>query len=195
MVDQLITLPAFPAPSIERADQVRIVARENVQIVGITARERETESLVLAFRAVYGLDLPMKPARVEKDGLAVVWAGWHQWLLMSDVAAVPDLEQIMRADFGGYAAVVDHSDARAIVAVSGRRARDLLAKGVSIDLHPRVFTTGDAAATAISHVGMHIWQTDEKPTFELAVPRTYADSLWRWMERASAEYQNSDSLL
>lgn len=195
MVDQLIALPAFPAPSIERADQVRIVARENVQIVGITARERETESLVLAFRAVYCLDLPMKPARVEKDGLAVVWAGWNQWLVMSDVAAAPNLAEMMQAEFGSYAAVVDHSDARAIVAISGGCARDLLAKGVPIDLHPRVFTTGDAAATAIAHIGIYIWQTDEKPTFELALPRTYADSLWRWMEHASAEFQNGECSL
>lgn len=188
MADRLMALPAFPVSSIERTGGVRITARENIAIIGMTARESEIASLVSAFKEAYGLDLPMKPARIEKDGLGVVWVGRYQWLVMSGAT---NLEEILRARFAGYAAIVDHTDARAVVSISGPRARDLLAKGLSIDLHPRVFAPGSAAATAILHIGVYIWQRDEEPAFELAVPRTYAGSLWRWMEHASAEFQNS----
>ncbi len=45
-----------------------------------------------------------------------------------------------------------------------------------------------AAVTAVAHIGVHLWQTDDGPTYELAVPRGFALSFWHWLEASSAEY-------
>jgi sarcosine oxidase subunit gamma len=75
-----------------------------------------------------------------------------------------------------------------LLQAAGPRVRDALAKGLAIDLHPRVFTTGHAAVTAVAHIGVHIWQVDDSPTYEIAVPRSLAISFWRWLAASAAEY-------
>jgi len=64
----------------------------------------------------------------------------------------------------------------------------VLAKGVSIDLHPRTFKTGDAAVTTASHLAVHLWQVADDPVYRLLVVRTYFDSLWRWLAQSAGEY-------
>jgi hypothetical protein len=44
------------------------------------------------------------------------------------------------------------------------RVRDVLAKGVPLDLHPRSFRTGDVASTLVAYIGVQIQQLDERPT-------------------------------
>ena len=51
-------------------------------------------------------------------------------------------------------AVVDVSAQRIGVRLSGSRARDVLAKGCSIDLHPRVFVRGSAVQTTVGLAGV-----------------------------------------
>jgi sarcosine oxidase subunit gamma len=72
--------------------------------------------------------------------------------------------------------------------VSGPRARDALAKGVHIDLHPRVFTPGDAAITAVAYINVHFWQIDEMPTYDLAMFRSFAVAFSEWLTVAAAEF-------
>ena len=118
-------------------------------------------------------------------GDALVWAGPHQWLCMSEK---PDLVPRLAAGLAGLAAVSDQSDARTVLRVSGPRSRDVLAKGCPIDLHPRAFAPGDAALTVIAHIGVHIWQFDAAPTYDVAVFRSMAASFWSWFEVAAAEF-------
>jgi len=33
-----------------------------------------------------------------------------------------------------------------------------------------------------------IWQVDEMPTYDLAVPTSYAESFWSWLTASAAEY-------
>jgi sarcosine oxidase subunit gamma len=82
--------------------------------------------------------------------------------------------------------VSDQSDGRGVFRVSGRGAREALAKGVPIDLHPRAFTTGDAAVTLAAHIPIHVWQVDALPTYEIAVARSLATSFLDWLGPAAA---------
>jgi sarcosine oxidase subunit gamma len=74
------------------------------------------------------------------------------------------------------------------MAISGPRARDALAKGVAVDLHPRAFEAGHAAATLVAHIGVTLWQVDEAPTFHVCVPRAFSSSFWHWLLASAAEY-------
>jgi sarcosine oxidase subunit gamma len=59
---------------------------------------------------------------------------------------------------------------------------------LTIDLHPSAFATGFAAATNVAHIGIVLWQLDDRPTYEFAVPRSYALSFWHWLEASATAY-------
>jgi len=56
--------------------------------------------------------------------------------------------------------------------------RAALAKGCSVDLDPRAFTPGDAATTPIALIDCVLWQVDDAPTYDLAVPSSFSESFW-----------------
>jgi len=88
----------------------------------------------------------------------------------------------------GLASLVDQSHGRTLLVLTGPRVRDALAKGVPIDLHPRAFRPGDAASTLIAHIPVHLWQVDDRPSYEFAIARSLAQSFWQWLTAAAAEW-------
>jgi heterotetrameric sarcosine oxidase gamma subunit len=168
--------------------ELAVSARETLTIASFAAIRGKEEALREAIRAGYGAELPRRAARVTGVGIAFVWAGPTQWLAIAERENGRDLEGELKAALAGIASVVDHSDGRVVVRISGPRARDVLAKGVPIDLHPRAFRPGDVAITHASHIGIILWQTDEAPTYEAALFRSYAGSFAHWLFESAAEY-------
>jgi methylglutamate dehydrogenase subunit D len=165
---------------------VTVRARDDLAMARVIARKGQTDGLAEAIRSRYGLDLPVTPKRVEQGGLAVIWSGPGQWLAVTEDGR--DLARELTETVGAFAAVSDQSDGLAVLRISGPRARDALIKGVGLDLHPRAFGPGDAAVTVIAHIGAQLWQLDDRPTYEIAIYRSFAGSLWRWLEASAAEF-------
>ena len=67
--------------------------------------------------------------------------------------------------------------ARTVLRVSGPRARDVLAKGLPIDLDPRAFPLGSAATSVISLMGVQLWQVDDTRSYDIAVFRSLSAKL------------------
>ncbi len=86
------------------------------------------------------------------------------------------------------AAVTDVSGNLARLRLSGDHARDVLAKGCSLDLHPRQFQPGQCAQTLILRCGIILHQIDERPSYDLLPRRSFAEYLWMWLSDAMAEY-------
>ena len=164
---------------------VRIGPRTGLALATLSARKGHGEALREAARAAFGVELPERPRVAHGDGVAFIWAGPGSWLA---VRQGDDLEPALRGTLGDHASVTDQSDGRTVLRVEGPRARDLLVKGLAIDLHPRAFSAGDVALSLIAHVGVHLWQLDDAPSYELAVLSGYARSLLAWMLEAGAEY-------
>lgn len=165
---------------------VTVRPRGGLALARLIARKGHAGDLAAAIRSRYGLDLPTTPKRVEQGGLAVIWSGPGQWLAVAEDGR--DLACELSEAVGAFAAVSDQSDGLAVLRVSGPRVRDALIKGVGLDLHPRSFVPGDAAVTMIAHIGTQLWQLDDRPTYEIAVYRSFAGSLWRWLDASAAEY-------
>ncbi|MGL4960275.1 MAG: sarcosine oxidase subunit gamma [Inquilinus sp.] len=165
---------------------VTVRPRDDLALARVIARKGRADDLAAAVRSRYGLDLPSTPKRVEQGGLAVIWSGPGQWLAVAEDGR--DLARELADAIGAFAAVSDQSDGLAVLRVSGPQARDALIKGVGLDLHPRAFGPGDAAVTVIAHVGAQLWQLDNRPSYEVAVYRSFAGSLWRWLEASAAEF-------
>lgn len=148
-----------------------------------------------AVRQATGLELPSPANTVTTTGdLAALWLGPDEWLIVGpreDATAgrEPALVGTLRAALAGqHAAVTDVSEARTIITLRGPRARDLLAKGTPIDLHPRVFGPSSCAQTALAAANVILRQLDDRPAYEIHVLKSFADYLWTWLERASQEY-------
>lgn len=167
---------------------ITIAERTGVSICSVLARKGSQAELAERVLQTFGIELPRTPRIIVHGPVAFVWAGRAQWLALQNEGGGPGLEQRLRSSLAGVASVMDQSDGRKIVRIGGPRARDALTKGVLIDLHPTVFRPGHTAITAISHIGVHFWQIDTVPTYEVAMFRSFAIAFWEWVVDAAAEF-------
>ncbi|ATL67782.1 sarcosine oxidase subunit gamma [Nocardia terpenica] len=139
---------------------------------------------------VLGLELPTAPSTfAEAAPTCAIWLGPEEWLVTDRTAAATVLEARLRAAVGGHGgAAVDVSGQRTAVRLGGSRARDLLAKGCSIDLHPRVFRAGSAVQTMLGRAAVILSALDDAGTdYRILVRSSFAGHLARWLTDAAAE--------
>ena len=136
----------------------------------------------MAFERRFGLPPPTKPnLRVTaSSGLGAIWLAPDEWLVVAvgDAAALAaDLESVVRPHRG---TVVDVSGQRTTLRISGPRARDVLASGCSVDVHPRFFEVGQAAQTQLARVDVILTRVagDE---YHIFVRASFARYLADWL--------------
>jgi sarcosine oxidase subunit gamma len=144
-----------------------------------------------AARQVLGFDLPTTPG--TSTGVAAtsaIWSGPGEWLVTSRSATGSALEADLRAAVGPYdGAAVDVSGQRTTLRLTGSRIRDVLAKGCSIDLHPRVFHTGSAVQTMLALAGVVLIALDDTGTdYRILVRASFAHYLAQWLTDAATEF-------
>jgi methylglutamate dehydrogenase subunit D len=181
-----LALPA--AYDAGAAPGVTISERTGVSLCSVLARKDAETQLADRVRQVFGVRLAREPHYTGTAPVAFAWAGPSQWLALGEGTDGRAFELQLRSSLAGVASVIDQSDGRTIVRIGGPRARDALAKGVLIDLHPSAFRPGDAAVTAVAYVGVQFWQVDAAPTYELAMFRSLAVAFWEWIVDAAAEF-------
>jgi sarcosine oxidase subunit gamma len=136
----------------------------------------------------YDVDLPDASRIAQGADVSFVGYGPGQWLAVSEKLKGVALAQDLSAHLKGLASISDQSGGRTVLTVSGPRARDVLAKGLPIDLDPRAFPLGSAATSAISHMGVQLWQVDDTRSYDVAIFRSLSGSFWRWFTASAAEY-------
>lgn len=162
---------------------VRIRPLARTPLATLVAATGATDALSRFVAARFGLDLPATGRCTRGDGTALVWSAPRQWLLVGHRGTAQDLAEAL----AGTAAVTDQTDGRALVVVDGPHARDTLAEGFAIDLHPRAFPPGSCAATKVAHVAVQIWLGDDG-AFTIAVPRSFTQGVWSWLCTASRRH-------
>jgi sarcosine oxidase subunit gamma len=144
--------------------------------------------------AALGVDLPTAPNTwVPTDAGRAVWLGPDEWLLTSTTEAPEELEARVRAavvPLGGSAA--DVSAQRIGLRLTGSRVREVLAKGCSIDLHPRVFGRGSSAQTTLGQAGVVLLALSEAgDDYAVLVRSSFAGYLADWLLDAALEFTTS----
>lgn len=146
-----------------------------------------------AVRSALELDLPLAPnTSSETPAVCALWLGPDEWLLVCAPGSEGAVADTLRAALvDRHAAVVDVTDGRTVLRLSGSRARTVLAKGCALDLHPRAFSFGDVAQTALAKAEVILQQAVDDgeeggPAFDIFVTRSFADYLWSWLVDASA---------
>ena len=154
----------------------------------VACRKGQAAALSAAVRNAYGVDLPASSRVAQGAAVRFIGYGPGQWLAVSVALANEALASELAAKLQGLASVSDQSGGRTVLRVSGNRARDVLAKGLPLDLDPRAFPLGSAATSAISHIGVQLWQADDMRSYDLAVFRSLSESFWRWLTASAAEF-------
>ncbi|GII56919.1 sarcosine oxidase subunit gamma [Planotetraspora thailandica] len=134
-----------------------------------------------------GAPLPTGPGTyASATGYDVLWLGPDEWLVVG--AQGHDVEGVIRAAAGdAHVGVTDVSAQRTVVAVDGRRSRDLLAHGCALDLHPRVFGPGRCAQTMLARAQV-VLTARESDEFRVFVRSSFAGYLAAWLLDAAVEY-------
>ncbi len=137
------------------------------------------------------LPLPLAPNTVVRTGESVaLWLGPDEWLLVGPPGGERDLESRIREAAGEEpVSVTDVSAQRTTLLVSGPRARDLLAHGCPLDLHPRAFGPGRCAQTTLGRTQIVLVARDEpRAGFWVLVRSSFAGYLTDWLLDAATEY-------
>ena len=155
-------------------------------LASVVARRSMATAAADAAERYCGVRPPASPAIVAGPEFRFVWSGRGHWLALAEYS--PTSLEARLAPLTASAAVFDQSDSRVMLELSGRNVRDMLAKGMALDLHPRAFKTGDAALTSVSLIAVQFWQVSDAPTYRLLVTRSYFLSFWRWLAASAAEF-------
>lgn len=138
-----------------------------------------------------GLQLPLEPNTVVHAGdRFALWLGPDEWLVVGPPGGQAGLENQIRAAAGDEpTAVTDVSAQRTTLLVAGPRARDMLAHGCPLDLHPRAFGPGRCAQTTLARAQVVLIARDEaRAGFWLLVRSSFAGYLADWLLDAASEY-------
>lgn len=129
-------------------------------------------------------------ANTMGDGASTVyWLGPDEWLLVTPKGLGPALVQsLVNALAKVHGSINVMSGGQITLRIGGPKSSALLAKGCTLDLHPRIFPSGNCAQTGLGKASVLIGKIDDKPTFDLVVRRSFAEYLALWLQHAGAEY-------
>jgi len=167
---------------------ITIAERVGLGLATVAARKGQADALKAAVASAYGVDLPVSSRVAQGPQVSFVGYGPGQWLAVSAKLANEALARDLAQQLKGLASISDQSGGRTVIRVSGPRARDVLAKGLPIDLDPRAFPLGSAATSTISLMGVQLWQTDDTRSYDMAIFRSVSASFWRWLTASAAEF-------
>ncbi|MFX1820527.1 sarcosine oxidase subunit gamma family protein [Pseudarthrobacter sp. CC4] len=127
---------------------------------------------------------------------SVLWLGPQEFLVVAPREAHESLGgsliQALREALGdGEGQVVDLSANRTTFELTGPRARAVLEKGCSLDLHPRVLKAGTALSTEVGNIPVVLWKTGEQ-SYRIFPRASFADFLGRWLLDAMREYASPE---
>lgn len=144
-----------------------------------------------AAAGVLGTALPTVPSTcAEGADSTAIWFGPEEWLVTSTARAGAELEAALRDVIAEHrGAAVDVSAQRTTVRLRGAHARDVLAKGCSLDLHPSVFGRGAVAATMLGLAAVVLIPLDDNGTdYRILVRSSFAGYVADWLLDAAAEF-------
>jgi sarcosine oxidase subunit gamma len=183
-VEALHPLAAIMAPGrhgAEAASPLRLDAPAR-DIVQVLARRGQADRVADALGG-----LPGPGASLGTRFGTALWLQPGVWAVARPRGPEGELATRLAAAVGTAALVVDQTHGRCTIGIEGASARRMLAKGIRIDLHPRVFAVGAAAVTECAHLGVALHRPAED-RYELIVLATFARELWHWVCEAAGEF-------
>lgn len=160
------------------------VERRNLSIAHIVDKSG-SQTIAQVVKKETGCALSDKANTATTNGAcSVLSLAPGRWLAVS---AVHDEGTLAGALRNSGTVVNDIGGGRTVIRISGRRVRDLLAKGCPVDIHPCVFGPDACAATDLLHIPVIIHNLDYY-SYDVYVSLSYALSLWEWLTDGAGEF-------
>jgi sarcosine oxidase subunit gamma len=167
-----------------------IVVRELPFLTQLNVRLDAASPAAMAAAAALGGPLPTVPCTASRFGeVEVLWLGPDEWLVLAPPGRERELAAGLRRALDPHdGAVTDVSAQRAALEMTGVHVREVLARGCSIDLHPKVTPMGSCVQTLLARAGVVIVVHDSSASdFLVLVPASFADYLASWLIDACTE--------
>lgn len=133
--------------------------------------------------------LPVEPNTVSTEYYKIYWLGPDEWLLVTPIEELEAvLAEMNQALSGFHHSLVNLSSGYLSMTLSGSHARDVLAKGSTIDFHPREFNIGQCVQTTLAKTNILIGMQSNEPAYDLLVRRSFAEYTMYWLKNATDEY-------
>jgi len=156
----------------------------------------ESDDLVFlnTCRAALSFDLPLAANHVNhNETFAALWLGPNEWLVVGDggreklAACLGAGPEICRH------ALISNGDGQQVIALSGPKARDVLAKLCPLDLDSPDLAPGRCARSVLAGIAITLWPQGDKDDstgggYRIHVGRSFADYAWRIITDAAIEY-------
>jgi heterotetrameric sarcosine oxidase gamma subunit len=148
-----------------------------LQLAGIPSMAAE---LARAWRTLLGADPPARTGQAVAAGnLRCFRTGPAEyWVIARNEDA--RLDRLAHGVEPTIGAITSLSSSRTCIFLDGPAAREVLAKGVAIDLHPDVFPVDHFALTGLNHLPVLIHRSGAG-RFHLYVMRSFALAVWEWL--------------
>lgn len=168
---------------------VRVYLQTNLEYFNLrgVATDRGFRHIV---ESVLQQNLHTTPNTWTKGAQAVYWLGPDEWLLAA--AAGSDLcvrlgESLEKC----FSAATPQSGGLMQMRLTGNAAREVLAKGCTIDFHSTSFLTGQCTQTLLAKADVLLALTDDSPRFNLIVRRGFAEFIALWLAHSGGEFGTS----
>jgi len=155
---------------------------------------RVDEALAASLGRNFGVAWPVQPNSKSRNAGCVLWMGPRQWAILG--LSPQSVAEYAAASCGPAPYhLADVSDGLVEFEISGACARDLLAKGCSLDLHPRVFGADSCAQTLLAQTPVLLHREPAaEASFRVHAEASLLQYLRRWFCDAALEWSAGSAL-
>ena len=171
---------------------VRIV---EVPFLGKFILRADPQEAVERLRTALGLGLPFDTLTSSTEGsTSFLWMGPDEWMLVTPPKEAQELSRVAAGALAGmHYQLADVSDYYTVIELSGAKARELLMKLTTLDVHARAFRAAMVTGSVFGRANATIWQVlddaaEGGPAFRLFIRWSMADYLWCLIADAGREW-------
>ena len=180
-------LEAFAGSGDGKHADITLTIRSDLGHINLRG-DPDNAAFVAAAETALGQTLPIEPNTISNGDLDMLWLGPDEWLILASAKEIAALKSALDTALAGiHSAVNVISGGQVAMGLAGNHVRQLLAKGCTIDFHPRQFVSGMCVQSGLARTNVLIAAPDDD-VFMLIVRRSFADYLLRWLSDAAGEY-------
>ena len=172
----------------EKVNDTKGVWANEVPLLGyISLRGNVQDSLFInAVNSALGIKLPTQPCSIVDSSFgSILWLSTDEWLLICPREQRATLQKLLETALQGiHSQVFDNSGGFTSVILQGKNASDVLHHCTVYDLS--ALHTGKVVGTTFGKVSLFLQQ--DKNGYRLVFRRSFADYIWRYLERSALPY-------
>ena len=167
---------------------VELTIRSNLGHINLRGDSGSAEFIGAAEKAL-GQSLPVAPNTSSSGACSIFWLGPNEWLVLPDATEVDEMLHALEGALADvHAGINVVSGGQIALSLAGADVRNLLAKGCTIDFHPREFTQGMCVQSGLAKASTVIAMPGTDEEFIVVVRRSFSAYLLRWLVDAADEY-------